>query len=136
MSAKTLRVRPEVREAADTQQWLQEARQAGHTDRLTRQHRDPRTAWHAPLEVHVLPRCGDPKSCYATAHDISAGGIGFKCQKPIPPYTRIYVCRAGETAGVPAMSLECTQTLAGYIIGAEFRPQELAQAQQALAKVG
>lgn len=136
MSTGTLKLTPQVGGRALTQQWLEEARQTGHTDAHTRRHRTPRITWNQPLEVHVLFSAGRTETHYTTSREISEGGIGFYCRQQIPPFTPIAICRAGELVGVPAMTVHCRQTLAGYIVGAEFRFEQQAAERQAVSKAG
>ena len=135
MSTDTLGLTPQAGDPALKQQWLKEARRTGESDEHTRKHRDPRITWHEPLEVHVALSGGRTESHYATACDISEGGIGFRCRLEIPAFTQITVCRAGEMVGLPAMTLHCMHTLTGYTIGAQFRFEQPPK-QQVYSKVG
>lgn len=136
MSTTPVRLTPKVGDATDTQRWLAEARQTAHTDTISGKHRDPRTTWCVPLEVHVCLGRGCTQTYYATACDISEGGIGFLVREAIQPYTRVLVCRAGEMVAVPVVTVTCTQTLTGHIIGAEFRFEDQVPSEQAVAKAG
>ncbi len=73
---------------------------------------------------------------YATSCDISKGGVGFRMREPLPPFTPVRICRAGEMVGMSARTLSNTQTLTGFIIGAEFRFEQETAAEQRVAKTG
>ena len=132
----TLKLTPDVGDATLPQAWLEEAAENADPDTHTRQHRDPRTAWNAPLEIHVRSRGGLTETYCATSCDISKGGIGFRCRQPIPVFSEVRVCRAGRMIGVPAMTMSCTESLTGHIIGAEFRFEKQAPRQQRVSKAG
>ena len=136
MSTTTLKLTPEAGDSTLTQRWLEEARETGETDTFTRRHRDPRTTWGDPLEVQVFKGPGCWLSCRATARDISAGGVGFQCREPIPPWTPVLVCRAGEAVGAPAMVANCTPGVSCYVIGAEFRFENQVAQKRAAALAG
>ena|GEM_PF-2938905 len=134
--ATTLKLTPDVGDATLSQAWLEEANETAEPDTHTRRHHDPRTAWDVPLEIHVCSGSGYGETYYATACDISKGGIGFRCRELIPPFTTVHICRAGEMIGVPALTMNCTESLTGSIIGAEFRFEKQAPAQRRVSKAG
>lgn len=136
MSTTTLQLTPELGDSTLVEKWLDEARETGETDTFTRRHRDPRTAWRDPLEVHVFKGPGCWLSVRATARDISAGGVGFQCRDPIPPWTPVLVCRAGKPVGAPAMVVDCTPGVSCYVIGAEFRFENKVPQKQLATKAG
>ena len=135
MSTDTLGLTPQAGDTALKQQWLEEARRTGESDEHTRKHRDPRITWYEALEVYVASSGGGTESHYATAFNISDGGIGFRCRRQIPAFTQITVCRAGELVGLPAAIMHCLQTLTGYTIGAQFCFEQPPQ-QQVRSKAG
>ena len=132
----TLKLAPQVSEAALARQWPQEARRTDRTDTYAGQRRYRRTTWEAALEVQVSLGPGRTETRYASARDISAGGIGFRRRQRIPPCAAVRVCLAGQAEGVRAMIMHCTQSLGGYLIGAEFRFEEQVQAEPAFAQAG
>jgi hypothetical protein len=117
----TMQLTPTVGNATQAQQWLLEALETGEMDMLCRRHQDPRTTWREPLEVHVCSAGKRTEIHYAKACDIARGGIAFLVRQELPAFTSVLVCRAGEMVGVPAVTVNSTQTLQGFIIGAEFR---------------
>jgi hypothetical protein len=132
----TLKLTPTVGDATQAREWLDEASETGETDTQTRRHRDPRTTWRVPLEIHVCSAGKRMETHYATACDIALGGIGFLVREALPAFTSILVCRAGEMVGVPAVTVDSTQTLQGFIIGAQFRFETQPAAPGRAAKVG
>ncbi|MCP4250134.1 MAG: PilZ domain-containing protein [bacterium] len=131
----TVKLAPQTEDVTLVDDWLQQARQTGRTDAYAGKRRYPRTTWDAALEVHVPKSAGRTVTHYASARDISEGGIGLQWRRAVPDCTVVRICPAGELKGVSAMVMHCTQTLNGYIIGLEFRfdaPEET-QATTALA---
>jgi len=134
--SSTVKLAPEAGGESLARQWLEEAQETGVTDTFTRRHRDPRTSWHVHLEVHVLSEGRCTATHYATSCDIAAGGIGFRCREPIPLYTPIRICRAGEMTGLSAVTVDCTPGLTGYTIGARFEFDQPAAAVMRMTKAG
>ena len=132
----TMQLTPTVGNATQAQQWLLEALETGETDMLSRRHQDPRTTWREPLEVHVCSPGKRTEIHYAKACDIARGGIAFLVRQELPAFTSILVFRTGEMAGVPAVTVNSTQTLQGFIIGAQFRFETQPAASVRAAKVG
>lgn len=132
----TFTLTPDLGDATQTQQWLEEAHVTGTTDTYSRKYRDPRTTWNVPLEIHICPDGHRAETIYATSFDISEGGVGFRSRKPIPPFTSVVICRAGEMTGAPAVTLSSTPCLQGHLIGAEFRFETEAAMQQRVNKAG
>ena len=124
MATSTLKLTPEVETTAVAKDWLDEAQGESDAEDHTRRHRDPRTRWEVDLEIHVLQPSGPTKVLYAKSFDISEGGLGLVCRTRIPPYSKVIVCRAGEMTGVSTVTQSCTQTLTGYLIGTQFRPNQ------------
>ena len=116
----TVKLSTHVEDASRVDAWLQQARQTGRTNAYAGKRRTPRTTWHAALEVYVSKSAGRSVTHYATARDISEGGIGLQCRQAIPDCTLVQICQAGELKGVWAMVMHCTRSLSGYIIGLEF----------------
>ncbi|MCH7813154.1 MAG: hypothetical protein IID40_03945 [Planctomycetes bacterium] len=136
MATSTLKLTPEVETAALAQDWLDEAQSESDGEDFTRRHRDPRTPWNVDLEIHVLQPRGRSKTFYAKSFDISEGGLGLVCRTRIPPYSKVIVCRGGEMIGVSTVTQSCTQTLTGYLIGTQFRPDPETKVRTLKAKAG
>jgi len=135
----TIKLVPQPAESSMANDWLEEARQTGQVDTYTGKRVHPRITWSAPLEVHALRPDGRAETFYATARDISSGGLGFQCRQAIPPCTPVRICRAGQIEGLPGMTVHCTQSLRGYVIGVEFRfaeQQAQSQTRAVRAKAG
>ena len=132
----TVKLFTQLEDASLVDAWRQQARQAGRTNAYAGKRRTPRTTWNAALEVYVPKSAVGTAIHYATARDISAGGIGLQCRQAIPDCTLVRICRAGELTGVSAMVMHCTQSLTGYIIGLEFRFDDPDEAQTVTSLAG
>jgi hypothetical protein len=102
------------------QAWLDEARQNGEAGPRLIKRRQTRYPWSAPLEVRAAGPGGQVRTYLATARDICVTGLQFHCRHDIGLYTQAEVCLAGESVGVPVVIRHQTQTISGFLIGAEF----------------
>jgi hypothetical protein len=100
--------------------WLDEARETGIGDTWTSKRRQPRYTWQGKLDVRVTSKGGAGEEYIATGRDISTTGIQFFCRQPITPSLNAELRPPGESVGVPVVIRHCTQTLHGYLIGADF----------------
>ena len=132
----TVKLSTQVEDASRVDSWLQQARQTGRTNAYAGKRRTPRTTWDAALEVHVPGSAGRTVTHYASARDISEGGMGLQCRQAIPDCTLVRVCPAGELKGVSAMVMHCTRTVSGYIIGLEFHFDDPEQARAVTSLAG
>jgi hypothetical protein len=119
-----------------TQQWLKEAQQAGGHDIYDGKRKEMRTSWQESLEVHYPVGRGRTKTVYATARDLSPGGIGFECREAIPAYTEVLICRAGEIEGVRATTLHCTRSLGKFIVGCRAIVEESREGTARVVRAG
>jgi hypothetical protein len=112
----------ESQEQADTlkQAWLKEARQSAEPDPRLIKRRVSRYTWNVPLEVRAAGPGGQVRTYLATARDICATGIQFHCRHDIGLHAQAEICQAGEPVGVPVVIRHQTQTVSGFLIGAEF----------------
>jgi hypothetical protein len=101
-------------------EWLAEGHAMGPCDRWAGEHRHPRFAWTAALDVYVQTEGRRSRAVCAAARDVSRSGLGFFCRQPLPVYGRVTICRSGERTGLAAKIVNRAQTLGGYLIGVEF----------------
>ena len=101
-------------------QWLDEAKRTGERDFHAGKRREPRMAWERPLEIRVVSEDNQVEPRRGTTRTLSDSGIGFTCAQPIEPAAKIEVSLPGETTKIPAVVRQCTETAAGYLVGAEF----------------
>lgn len=134
--AAPLKITPQTGSASTVEEWVAEARAHGRPDPYVGKRREPRYLWSAPLEIHVHERGGRTETLYATARNISTGGMGFQSHQPIAPYSTIHICLAGEMVGVRAVVKHCAPGLSGHIIGAGFEPEEQPATPARAVKVG
>jgi len=104
-------------------QWLQEAQQTGVSDTFTSKRQQPRYTWRAQLDVRLRTATGLADPLIAQARDISETGLMFFCRDRIAPSSKGEVSLASESKSVPILFRHCTQTLGGYLIGADFVDQ-------------
>lgn len=105
------------------QRWLESAKDDPIPDNFSTKRQEPRYRWPARLEVHVSKSAdGEGKSevCYVTGRDISEAGVGFTCRRELHPQTRVEVVLDGEDVKVSAVIRHCTQTIGGFLVGADF----------------
>ena len=107
--------------AAIRREWLEQARQTHVVDTFASKRQKPRFAWRAQLDVRVPLGGGQIDIRMVSARDISESGLMLFCREKIAPSTNMDVSLAGGTDSVPAVIRHCTQTLGGYLIGADFR---------------
>lgn len=107
-------------EATSSRKWLDEAQRTGEKDNYSGKRRQPRCSWDAQVTIDVLQDDETTESFYANTLNISAGGIGMRCRKPVPTHAlvRITVDESGES--VLARVAQCTQGICDYHIGVEF----------------
>ena len=100
--------------------WLGDAEIDGETDAYTGKRQWPRFKWHAPVTIEVPATGTRRESLYASARDISEGGIGVWCSHAMEANTavRLYVDDASEY--VQGRVRQCTTTVGGFIIGVQF----------------
>jgi hypothetical protein len=102
------------------ERWVEEARQACQGDPWPGKRGEQRYRWSAPLEVLVPAASGAAQTVLATANDVSAVGIGFRCRQELPQFATVEIRVAGEAVGVAATVKQVTRTVNGFTIGAEF----------------
>ena len=101
-------------------QWLEEARETGEDDIYAGKRQQQRFTWHAQLEIRVTSGRGHRETYFAYGRDISEAGIRFFSKQLIEPGTEATVVTPGQTGGVAVVIRHCTQTVNGYLIGADF----------------
>ena len=92
-------------------------------DNFSTKRKGPRFRWPAQLEIHVSKSAdgeGREEVCYVTGRDISENGVGFHCRRELHPLTEVEVLLDGEDVRVPAVVRHCTQTIGGFLVGADF----------------
>lgn len=101
---------------------LEEARLKGTEDRSPQPRRWPRYCLGKTLEV-----CTDvtrpEESWRVTMHDISAGGLGFWSDRPIPSETTVYVRDphvADASGWAPTHVANCSAGIGGFLVGTSF----------------
>ncbi len=101
--------------------WVEDAQaQGGPIDLYSGKRREPRRIWDAMLDVHVLTGATEGSFHYATARDISGGGMGIQCRQKLEPGTWVGMYVSGCDQGATAIVRHCTETIGGYVIGLEF----------------
>ena len=111
---------PQPDAAAIRQEWLKQARQTHVVDTFASKRQKPRFAWRAQLDVRVPLGGGEIDIRMVSARDISETGLMLFCREKSAPSTDVDISLAGETDIVSAVIRHCTQTLGGYLIGADF----------------
>ena len=105
------------------QRWLESAKDDPIPDNFSTKRQGPRFRWPARLEIHVSKSAdgeGRAEVCYVTGRDISEAGVGFKCRRELHPQTHVEVVLDGEDVKVSAVVRHCTQTIGGFLVGADF----------------
>lgn len=112
-------------ETAETRQrWLESASQDPVPDNFSGKRQFARFRWPAQLEIHISASEdgeGRAEVCYVTGRDISEVGVGFHCRRELLPFTLVQVLLDGEEVKVPAIVRHCTQTIGGFLVGADFQ---------------
>ncbi len=103
--------------------WLEQAREEGVEDDVLNKRASPRIAW--TVYVEVLGDAAEGERITGRTRDISEGGIGLQCRKPIPDRTVVRVYRQDQ--GDPAEYVEgrvmhSTMTIGGYKVGIRVNP--------------
>lgn len=98
------------------QKWLEEAQQGSEPDPYLNKRSTPRYEWYSHLDM----RGEQGTSLVATGRNISVGGVQLHCRHEVGPQTRLYLCTYDDPIWVPLRVRHVTQTVNGYLIGAEF----------------
>ena len=110
-------------ERATIREWLANARLEGREDTYAGKRRYPRVTWVVPVTVEFLDGERAGENDFAMSKDISEGGVGLRCRRPLAVRTLVRVMTDEGAPCVHARVMHCTETLGGFIVGLEFRPQ-------------
>ena len=111
------------REAATVDMWLAEARRYGREDVYAGKRQHVRVTWEAPVTVVVYDGRQAGETDHATTRDISSGGLGLRCRRPLAVHSLVAVVSEIDGQCVHATVMHCTETLGGFLVGVEFLPR-------------
>ncbi len=106
------------------QQWLADACLAGQEYEYAGKRHYQRTTWQVPITVEILDGTRAGEHEYAMARDISESGMGFRCRRAVPVWSLVRITVDQDGSYVHAQVKSCTDTIGGFLIGVEFKPQQ------------
>lgn len=97
-------------------QIVSDARQLAEADHYPGKRKSPRYApWNPAIEVRA-----NNKTMIARGLNISREGLGFTCKQPLVRGASVEVHIEDYEPWIPVRIQHCTQSVAGYKIGARF----------------
>lgn len=101
--------------------WLADAASTGNKDVYAGKRKFARYTWIVPVVVEVLSGPSCDATVYATARDISSGGLGLKVRQRLQPGASVRVTLDEGEEFVIGRVRHCSEALGGFLVGIEFR---------------